>query len=77
MKAIELIKVNRKAFALASEIGLHLEDWKYIALYDEYRAMRGENEKYNYTIAFLSKKYGIGESSVKRLIRRMEQEVKI
>lgn len=60
-----------------SKYGIRQEDYRFIDMYEEYVNMRKDGEKYAYIVAVLSEKYGISESSVKRLIRRLSYEVKI
>lgn len=62
---------------LMSKSDLRADDYKYIPLYDTYQLMRSEGEKVNYIIAHLADEYGISESSVKRIIRRLSAEVKV
>jgi len=74
MKVIDLLKIQREPLKVMSDCGLKVDDYEYIALYEEYRKMRLENEKYRYVIMCLSMKYHISESKVKRIIRRLEGE---
>lgn len=75
MKLIELVKISTKVLEMVSENGIKASDYKYVTMYEEYRMMRAAGEKYSYVVAFLAEKYKTSESSVKRLIRRLSQEV--
>lgn len=77
MKVIDLLKIQREPLKVMSDCGLKVDDYEYIAMYDEYRKRRLDNEKYRYVIMCLSMKYHISESKVKRIIRRLEGEFSI
>lgn len=74
MKVIDLLKIQREPLKVMSDCGLKVDDYGYIAMYEEYRDRRRDNEKYRYVIMCLSMKYHISESKVKRIIRRLEGE---
>lgn len=74
MKVIDLLRIERESLKVMSDCGLKVEDYEYIAMYEEYRHRRSNNEKYRYVIMCLSMKYHISESKVKRIIRRLEGE---
>ena len=59
MKAVELLRIERESLKMMSYCGLKVDDYEYIALYEEYRKIRLENEKYRYVIMCLSMKYHI------------------
>lgn len=77
MTGAELVKINRNALELMSKSDLRADDHRYIPLYDTYQRMREDGEKVNYIIAHLAEEYGISESSVKRIVRRLSAEVKV
>ncbi len=54
---------------------LRVNDVMYIELYADYVKARSEHEKYAIVIMELAEKYGISESSVKRIIRRFDKEI--
>ena len=45
-------------------------------MYEEYRAMRDRKEKVEYILKVLSDKYKVSESTVKRIVRRFNNEVR-
>ena len=77
MKVIELVKINRKPMELMSKCDIKQSDYQYIELFDEYKRLRDNKEKYWYIIASLAERYQISESSVKRLIKRLSREVNL
>ncbi len=77
MKVVELVKISREAMKMMSNSGIKAEDWQHIELFDEYQTMRGNRDKFRYVIVFLSEKYRLSESSVKRIVRRFSREVRV
>ena len=77
MKAVELVKISKEMMKLMSKYDIKLNDWQYVKMYEEYTDMRRRREKFRYIIAHLAEVYNISESSVKRAIRRLSEEVKV
>lgn len=77
MTAAELVKINSISMELMSKYDIKQNDWQFIEMYDKYRSLREQGEKYCYIVASLAEKYHISESSVKRLIKRFSREVKM
>lgn len=75
MKAAKIVQIGAKIMELMSNFDLKLSDYKFLELYSEYVKACKNNEKRTATILFLSEKYHISESSVKRIIRRFEKEI--
>lgn len=75
MKAVNLLKIGSELLKLMSICELKVTDWQYLEMYSEYVRSRENRIKYDVIIMELSLRYGISESSVKRLIRRFEKEV--
>ena len=76
MKVVELVKISTKILEMMSNSDIRTGDYKFVEMYEEYKRLRNAGEKYWYIIASLAERYSISESSVKRLIRRFENEVK-
>ena len=75
MTGVELVKISSEAMKMMSNSGIKADDWQYIPMFEEYQDMRRRREKFRYIIAHLSDVYHISESSVKRIIKRLEREV--
>ena len=75
VKIIELVKISQKTLEMMSISDIRTSDYKFVEMYDEYRRMRDAGEKYWYIIAILAEKYKTSESSVKRAVKRLSQEV--
>ena len=59
-----------------SDIGIKMDDYKYIGLCQEYSDLIAKGEKREYARAILSKKYSVSESTVFRIISRLSKPIK-
>ena len=75
MKVAELVKISKEAMKMMSHSGIKTDDWQHMEMYEEYLTMRQNRDKFRYIIAFLSEKYNMSESSVKRIVKRLSGEV--
>lgn len=75
MKAARILILGSELLKMMSNCDLRIDDYKYLGLYSEYIKARKGNNKYIAIISELAEKYGISESSVKRIIRRFEKEI--
>lgn len=62
---------------MMSDSGIRTGDWQHVKMYEEYLDMRSRCEKFRYIIAHLAEKYRLSESSVKRVLKRLSEEVTI
>lgn len=75
MKAARILLIGCELLKMMSICDLRIDDYKYLELYSEYVKARNNKVKYSAIIYDLAEKYGISESSVKRIIRRFEREI--
>lgn len=75
MKICEIVRLGKEMLKTMSDYGVKDGDWKYIGMYEEYKAMRQKGFKYRYVIMQLSLTHGISKSKVERIIRRLNQDV--
>lgn len=59
-----------------SDIGVKMDDYKYIGLCQEFNELTANGEKREYARAILSKKYSVSESTVFRIISRLSKPIK-
>lgn len=59
-----------------SELGIKMDDYKYIDLCQEYNELVSKCEKKEYARLVLSKKYSVSESTVFRIISRLNTPIK-
>ena len=76
MKVIDFLKIGREFLKRMSNLDLKRDDYKHIELYEEYMVMRGEGYKVDYILSILSCKYKLSESTIKRIVKRLSNEVK-
>lgn len=77
MKTYEVLKINESFLKLLSKYDIRSDYWQYLPMYEEYLSMRSNNEKYRYTVAVLAFKYNISQSSVSRIVRMFEKDVRV
>lgn len=77
MEAVKFLRIGRELLKTMSSFGLRLDDYKHIEMYEEYVLMRERDEKVDYVLSVLSDKYGMSESTVKRVVKRLSREVKV
>lgn len=75
MKVAELVKISKDALKMMSNSGIKISDWEHLTMYEEFVSMRMNNDKFRYVLAFLSDKYKLSESTVKRILKRLSSEV--
>ncbi len=73
MKVYEILTLYQESFDKISSLGVRIEDYKYVDLYNEYVELKG-NFKMTYIVARLSEKYHISERSVYSIVERLGKE---
>lgn len=76
MKVIEIVSFNKELLGKIKAAGIHLDDYMYVELYNEYNAMRKNGEKIVYIVTVLSEKYNVSERKIYYLIKRFNGECK-
>jgi hypothetical protein len=76
MEAYKILYLIRDLAKSMSNIGVKMEDYKYIGLCQEYNELVARGEKKEYARAILSKEYSVSESTVFRILSRMNKPVK-
>lgn len=74
MKIYEIIAFNKEILDRLNRFGIHLDDHKYLALYDDYRAMMARHEKKTYIVAVLAEKYSFCERKVYNILAHLEKD---
>jgi hypothetical protein len=76
MEAYKMLFLIRDLVKSMSEVGVKMDDYKYIGLCQEYNELIAKGEKREYARAVLSKKFSVSESTVFRIISRLNQTIK-
>lgn len=77
IRAIDLLKISEGVLKRLSKVGVKVDDFKYIEMYGKYTDMKQKGHKRDYINAKLANKYNISETTVYRIICRLEKQVKI
>jgi hypothetical protein len=75
MTRYDLLKNNEQVLGLFVRNLIDFREVNNLAIFEEYTDMRNRNEKYAYTIRFLSDKYGKTESCIIKIVQRMTSDV--
>lgn len=73
MKVYELLMVYKPLFSNMSKQGISQRDIIYLDMFHEYMQMQARGLKEAEIWAFLSKKYKLSASTIKRAINRLNQ----
>lgn len=76
MIVAELLQIGAEILKMMSKSDLKTNDYKYIGLYHDYCEMRSMGYKISAIYMLLSERYGVSESTAKRIIKRLSSEVK-
>ena len=76
MEAYKLFFLVKDLAKSMSDIGVKMDDYKYIGLCQEYNDLVAKGEKKEYARTILSKKYSVSESTVFRIISRLNTLIK-
>lgn len=77
MRAIDILTMAESICKLLADNCVDPTDVRYIALYEDWKRMKTEGHKYSYIVYYLSMQYEVSESSVNRIVKRMDKEVNI
>lgn len=76
MEAYKVLYLIRDLAKSMSDIGIKMDDYQYIGLCQEYNELVARGNKREYARAVLSRKYSVSESTVFRIITRMNKHLK-
>lgn len=58
-----------------STAGLHVDDWRYLAIYDDIMRLRNDGLKMEYCVNYASERYGINVARIWRMLRHFKSRV--
>lgn len=76
MTVYELLKFIGEPLERLTSAGIKTGDYKYIALYEDYRKAIKTGEKVGYVVAVLAERYGVSERTVYDVVKRFGQDCK-
>lgn len=77
MKKYEMLKASASVCKVLADNGISPTDYKFVSMVEEYYRMKREGHKYAYIVFYLSQQYGIGETTVYRVIKRLCEDIAI
>lgn len=77
MKKYEMLKASASVCKVLADNGISPTDYKFVSMVEEYNRMKDEGHKYAYIVFYLSQQYGIGETTVYRVIKRLCEDINL
>lgn len=77
MTKYEMLKASASVCKLLADNGISPADYKFVGMVEEYNRMKEEGHKYTYIVFYLSQQYGIGETTVYRIIKRLGEDISL
>ena len=72
-----LLKLNLYQVNLMSKCGLSIDDARHVSMYEEYLSLLEEGVPKDRIYQYCEKKYHVSKSTVKRVVKRLSQRVKL
>lgn len=76
MTIYEVLKFIGEPLERLTDAGIKTGDYKYIALYEDYRKALKTGEKVGYIVAVLAELYGVSERTVYDVVKRFGKDCK-
>lgn len=76
MTIFEILNFNKELLRRLSEIGVKVNDYKYVDIYIDYHIMSKGGDKKTYIVAKLAEKYKMSERKVYSIISRLGNDCK-
>ena len=77
MRAIDLIKISSGILKRMSEVDLKVSDYEHIEMFEYYAGLVAKYGKKIYARHKVAERYGMSESTVFRIIKRLEKDFKV
>lgn len=75
MLVVEIVKIGAEMLKLLSKYDIRTDDYEHLPLYEDYAKMLENGDKVTYIVSTLSEKYGIGEATIYRIIKRFSRTI--
>ena len=75
MTQFELMRTAESLLRVMNDNNIDVSDIKYMKMYDDYIRLKEEGHKVVYIVYYLSEQYGCGETTVYRVVKRMEKRI--
>lgn len=77
MTKYELIKSVASVLAVLAENNINVADYRYVQLFEDYQRLKSEGHKYDYIVYYLSTQYECGVTTVWRIVKRLQESVRL
>lgn len=77
MKIYDLLHLSESVCKMLDVNNIKASDVRYLKMFEDWARLRKEGHKYDFIIHYLSTQYEISPSSVERITRRLNRDVKI
>ena len=77
MTKYELIKASASVCKVLADNGISPSDYKFIGLVEEYHRLKAEGQKYAYITFYLAQQYSVSETSVYRIVKKLQENANI
>lgn len=75
--AYEFLKMCESVCHTLDTNGIPPSDVRYLKMYADWVRMRAEGHKYAYIAYYLTTQYGVSETSLYRIVKRMEKQLSL
>ena len=74
MKVYEMLKLGSETLKTMSQNGVYLNDYEYLEAYEQFKAMRSNNVKYDCAIMEISRELNIAKRTLQRAFKRLSKD---
>lgn len=73
MTKYEILKASASVCKALADNGISPSDYRFIGLIEEYNRLKAEGHKYAYITFYLAQQYGVSETSVYRIVKKLQE----
>lgn len=77
MKAIDILSLAEGIITTLDRNDIKTADVRYVQMYRDWQRMREEGHKWDWIMYWLGKEYDLSETSVWRILKRMDKEIEM
>lgn len=77
MKKYELIKSVASVCEILAKNNVSVNDVKYLLAYEDYKRLQREGHKYDFIVYYIEQQYSVKATTLWRLVKRLDEEVKL
>lgn len=77
MTKYEILKASASVCKALADNGISPSDYRFIGLIEEYNRLKAEGHKYAYITFYLAQQYSVSETSVYRIVKKLQENANI